>query len=59
MVLRTFYVAVCLASVASGCSTWTTTGSVVRGPHTHLGIRPAAELDGAAVTLQLSTDALP
>ena len=34
-------------------------GSLYRGRHVHVGVRPAAELNGAAVTVQITTDSLP
>jgi len=37
-------------------STWATTGSVVREKCWHVGLRPAAAGEGAAVTVQLTTD---
>lgn len=45
----------CVALAA--CSTWATTGSLYRGPCTHVGGRPASDGVGDyAVTAQISTD---
>lgn len=46
-------------AMLSACSTWTTvtsTGSVYRGRCTHVGVRGAVANEGAAATLQVSTD---
>lgn len=38
------------------CGTWTQTGRLVDDPCVHVGVRPATDLSGAAVTLQVTTD---
>src|ERR1700722_2437838 len=41
----------------SSCATWMDSGSIYRGPCTHLGLRPATDGPGDyAVTVQVSTD---
>ena len=45
-----------LCVALSACETWMRTGSLYRSQCLHVGVRPAAELDGAAVTVQVSTD---
>jgi len=52
-------VALLLSCSCATWSTWTSTDSLYRGRHTHVGVRPAYDGDGAGVTLQLSTDAIP
>ena len=39
------------------CATWSATGSVVRSPCVHVGVRPAADTSqGAAITVQVTAD---
>lgn len=45
-----------LVLLALSCATWAQTGSVYRDPCTHLGVRPASDGTGAAVTFQVTTD---
>ncbi len=40
----------------SSCSTWWTTGSLYRSKKVHVGVRPAAETDGVAITVQVTAD---
>jgi hypothetical protein len=52
------------AMLIGACGAWWDTGSLVRGPCQHVGVRPAAECgqqgcDGAGVTLQVRRDVGP
>ncbi len=43
--------------LAAACSTWSSTGSLYRGPCSHLGARPASDgVEDWGVTVQVSTD---
>jgi hypothetical protein len=44
---------------ATVASTWATTGSLYRGKHLHVGVRPNYEPGGGAVTVQITTDVIP
>ena len=43
--------------VLASYATVATTGSVYRGQHTHIGVRPSTDGDGLAATVQVTTDA--
>ena len=47
--------ALALAALA-GCASWWSTGRIVDGTCTHLGVRGHTDLTGVAVTLQLTHD---
>ena len=40
----------------AGCATVTQTGSVYRSQCWHVGVRPATDLSGVAITVQATTD---
>jgi hypothetical protein len=43
----------------SGALTACAHGSLYRGKHVHVGVRPAAENGAEGLTIQVSTDAMP
>lgn len=47
-----------LPLLLASCAWWQT-GRVIDGPCTHLGVRPATDLSGVAVTVQVAHDLGP
>jgi hypothetical protein len=52
---RRLLLAALLCSALTACAH----GSLYRGKHVHVGVRPAAENGAEGLTIQVSTDAMP
>lgn len=57
MVRRRGLIAVLALAHCAAWATWSSTGSLYRGPCTHVGLRPATDgIGDYAMTVQISTD---